>query len=306
MVPGLTSYVAPTVAATTLALTDDSAAVVLLGSAFPFPGGSTTSLQVSSNGFVSAAVGNAITGTTAYTPDAATLLSAPQTAWRCAWHDLNPAAVGSGQVKFEEVGTTSYVTWDGVYDFTGTTAANANTFQAQFDRATGNVHLVWQTMSTLGGTGFGVGYSPGGASANPGNTDISVALPATFSTASADVSPLTLAAGSRPILNTNVALTTTNIPAGSPIAVTILSFGQVNPGVDLGFLGAPGCRQHVTPGSNTVFVAPAGSTVLNLFIPNVPAFVGMLVFGQAASISPGVNALNVLTSNGVALSIGDV
>ena len=69
----------------------------------------------------------------------------------------NPAG-GGGGVKFEEVGTISYVTWDGVFDFGSTTP---NTFQYQFDRSNGIVLFAWQTMSASGNQRLSVSISCG-------------------------------------------------------------------------------------------------------------------------------------------------
>ncbi|HEU4417956.1 MAG TPA: discoidin domain-containing protein, partial [Planctomycetota bacterium] len=176
--PLTTSYVPPSGGATTLTLTDNSQVAVALSSTFPYYGGSTSSLMVCSNGFVSVATGNG----TGATPAVTTMLNASQTAW-WAWHNYNPAAVGGGQVKFEQVGPIAYITWDGVYDAGLTTP---NTLQFQFDTGSGSVHIVFGAMSGLG-NGHLVGYSPGGAaSIDPGSTDLSAALPATFQTALID------------------------------------------------------------------------------------------------------------------------
>src|SRR5262249_3549881 len=185
---GLATYQAPSGTATTLTLSDDSETTITLTSPFHYLGGTTSSLTVCSNGFVSVASGNG----TQFQPSVATLLGAPQTAW-WNWHDFNPAATGSGSVKFEEILGTACITWDGVWDFGGTSAANASIWQLQFDESNGNVSWVWSTMSPLGGitnTGFLVGYSPGGASTDPGTRDLSATMP--FSTGSSDSVPLDL------------------------------------------------------------------------------------------------------------------
>src|SRR5262245_59591111 len=106
-----------------LVLTDDSE-VVQPFTVGTFPGA--TSFNICSNGYVS--IGS---NGVSYTPDVAQFLNATNTAWRC-WHDYNPGIVGSGQVKYEESAAAIVVTWDGVWDFGGSTAANANTFQMQF------------------------------------------------------------------------------------------------------------------------------------------------------------------------------
>jgi hypothetical protein len=302
VLPGLTSYVAPSGTATVLALTDDSETTVALSSPMPVPGGTTSALTVCSNGFVSVATGNG----TGYTPTASVMLAAPQTGW-WAWHDYNPAAVGSGAVKFEEVGNTAYVTWDGVYDYAGTTAANASTQQIQFDKATGMVHFVFGTMSTLG-NGRLVGYSPGGASNDPGNRDISATLPASFSVSAPGVEGpgLGLAASARPVLGTGINIVTSNIPAGTALGATVLGLAQINPGLDLTFLGMPGCFQYINPSSTVVFVVGGPSASVPFNIPNVPAYVGIHVFAQSATFTSGLNSFGLISSNGLDLGIGNL
>jgi hypothetical protein len=296
--PGINPYHAPSPGATVLALGDDTTVSQALAGNFPFPGGSTNTLWVCSNGFVSMATGN----TSTYIPNVATMLSAPQTGYYC-WHDFNPTIAGSGTVKFEEIAGVAYVTWDGVWDYGSSSVANASTWQLQFDENSGAVTWVWQTMSPLGGTtatGFLVGYSPAGASADPGGTDIDVALPGSFTLSAADVLPVALAATPAPVLGNTVVFTTSNIPAATILTGHILSFGQIFPGVDLGFLGAPGCLQLInTAGSSSVLLFGSPTVSHSVTIPNVASFAGIIFFTQSASLTPGVNPLGLLTSNGV-------
>jgi hypothetical protein len=297
-VSGIVSYHAPSASATVLGLGDDTAVAQSLASPFPYPGGVTSSVTVCSNGFVSMTPGN----TTTYVPSVATLLSATQTGYYC-WHDFNPTISGSGTVKFEEIGGIAYITWDGVWDYGGTSSANASTWQLQLDEGTGNVSWVWQTMSALGGTtatGFLVGYSPAGPSADPGGTDISVALPATFTVSGTDVLPLSLVASPTPALGNTVVYTTNNIPSGSLATGLILSFGQISPGISLASIGAPGCFQHVNlNGAATILLFGSPSVSQNVTIPNNNSLVGLQLFAQSATLKPGVNPLGVLTSNGI-------
>jgi hypothetical protein len=274
VLPGLTAFVPPSGAATTLGLSDDSEVSVALSGTLPHAGGTTSSLQVCSNGFVSVAAGNG----TSFTPDVATMLAAPQTAW-WNWHDYNPATAGSGQVKFEQIGGIAYVTWDGVYDFGGTSAANANTFQFQFELATGFVHLVFQSMSTQGNARL-VGYSPGGPSIDPGNSDLSVAVPATFTIGLTDVLPLALAGGSRPVLGTNWTLNVTNVPATGTIGLDV--FGLSDPNIpDLGFLGAPGCGTRASLDLMNLWLVAGATHNYSLPLPNNPALVNLHLYTQA-------------------------
>ena len=295
---GINAFVPPGGGAAVLTLADDSETNVALSGTMPYPGGATSGLTVCSNGFVSVATGNG----TAFTPDSNAFLAFPQTAWAAYWHDMNPAA--GGTVTFEEVGGIAYITFTNVIDFG---LASTNTFQYQFELASGNVHIVWQTTSGAG-NGVLVGYSPGGPSADPSSTDLSVALGVgPIALAATDVLPLTLTSGSRPILGTSVNLTTGNIPAGAPFGAVLLGFAQFNPGVSLAPAMA-GCFQY-TNGSETLsFFGPSTSQVLPFPIPNNNAFLGLNVFLQSAVYAPAANLtlLGAISSNGVAWTIGNV
>ena len=298
VLPGLTTYVPPSASATSLALTDDSSVAVTLATPFPYAGGATTALSVCSNGYVSV---NAAGNGTSFTPSPSAMLSATHTGW---WnqHDYNPAAVGSGQVKFEQVGGVAYITWDGVYSYQTTTP---DTFQMQFDTASGNVHFCWGAMGLGGTTGYLVGYSPGGPSADPGGIDLSAALPAVFVTAATDVLPLALAATSRPITGTTWNLSLSNVPATGLIGVDV--FGVSDPGInDLSFLGAPTCGLRASI-DVTLGWAVAGPTHgYALPIPNAPALVNVNLYTTSAVFqAPAVNAFGAITSNGVNGKIGD-
>jgi hypothetical protein len=291
--PGVTAFVAPSGSAITIANGDDAEQTVTLASPFPYPGGPASALTVCSNGFVSAASGNG----TNYTPSAATFLGFPQACW-ATWHDFNPLT--GGAIKFEEVGNVTYLTWLAVADWSG---GGFSTFQYQFDRATGNVHVVWQAMSTLGGTGYLVGFKLAGAVVDPGSRDISATLAATFP-AGLDVRALALDASARPITGTAINLVTTNVPAGSAVGVNIMSFTRYVSGLDLGGIGMPGCRQFVGLDATVVFLPSGGSGSRPLPIPNNPALSGLRVSSQSAVFATGVNPLGVLASNGLDLLIG--
>lgn len=299
--PGIVTYVAPSPTAQVLALTDDSETSVTLSQPMPVgASGSTTTLTVCSNGFISSGPGN---GTT-FTPAPATFLAGPQAWWSLYWHDFNPATAGSGQVKFEQVGNLAIVTWDGVWDFGGTTTANANTFQAQFDVTTGTVHFVYGAMSGLG-NGALTGFSDAGASADPGSMDISAALPATYSAATFAVRPLTVAATSRPITGTNWNLNVTNVPATGIIGVDI--FGLTDPAIpDLAFLGLPGCGLRASLDVLNAWFVTGNAHTHSLAVPNTPALVNTHVFTTSAVFQPGVNAFGAITGNGIDGKIGDL
>lgn len=298
--PGITTYVPPSPSATVLALTDDSEVVVPLSQAMRVgASGSTSVLHVCSNGFISSGPGNG----TGFTPTPATFLNAPQAFWAAAWHDLNPAAAGSGRVKFEEVGGIAYVTWDGVYDYAGTGPQNANTFQVQFDLASGTVHYAYQAMSNLG-NGYLTGFSDRGASADPGSMDISAALPNTFVAATFAISALSQTASARPITGTTIQLQTANIPAGSPLGATLFGLNEITNGLDLTSFGMPGCFQYLSLDSSSIFLPVGGSASQAFNIPNNAGLTGVAIKTQSAAFAAGANQLGVITSNGVRLTIG--
>ena len=288
------SYLAPTGGATALTLSDDTTTTVTLASAFNFPGGSTTTLEVCSNGFVSPATGNG----TAYTPSAATWLGSVQPRWGC-WHDFNPAAAGSGQVKFEQVGNVSYVTWDGVYSF-GTTSPV--TFQLQFDRSNGNVTFAWGPV-TVAGNGWLVGFAASAPNTDLGSRDLTASLPGGFSTSTTNLAPLTLT-GTTPTLGSTLTLTTTNYTASAPVGVQILGVTRVDPGFDLAALGMPGCFQYTSPTALYTVNVAAGSSTYTMSIPNDPTLMGFQFFGQSLGFAIGANTAGLVTSNGVALTVG--
>ena len=298
-IPGLAAFVPPSAGATPLALTDNSEATVTLSAPFAVGAtGTTTQLTVCSNGFISAGPGNG----NGYMPIASMFLNGPAACWSLGMHDFNPAAAGSGAVLFEEVAGVAYVTWQDVYDNGGSSVANASTMQAQFDLATGIVHYVYQSMSSLG-NGFLVGYSGGGPSADPGSMDISAALPSTYVASVFAIEPLTHSAGSRPVLGTTIALNTSNVPPGAVLGLTLLGTTEFTTGVDLTFLGMPSCRAYTSLDASVAFAPASGAGSQALPIPINPALAGVIVLSQGAAFAPGINTFGFVTSNGLRLTL---
>jgi hypothetical protein len=296
VIAGIATYVPPTAGAAALQLSDDSQVTVPLSMPFAHAGGTTTSLVVCSNGFVSVGLGNG----TGFNPQASSFLAAPQTGW---WtqHDMNPTG-GGGQVKFQEIGSTAYVTWDGVRNFGGSSAADDNTFQLQFDLASGFVSFVYQSMPTTG-NGYLVGYSPGGPSLDPGSIDLSTALLGNLDVG-VDQRPLTVSATTRPVLGTAWNLNVTNVPSSAPLGVDV--FGIGDPGLnDLATIGLPGCGLRSTLDVLLGWVN-TGAHSYALPIPAIPSLVGLHVFTTSAMLQPGVNAFGAITANGVDGGIGDL
>jgi hypothetical protein len=272
-----------------------------------FPG--SAGLAICSNGFVSLATGNSPT----YNQTVSLLLNGTQTSFRSA-HDMNPTIVGSGQIKYEESPALTMVTYDGVWDYAGSSVADANTIQFQF-YPSGVVNIVWGSLSTLGasGIGFYAGYSPAGPSADIGSTNFATQLP--FQVSPLNMTAMSLSAAPAPVSTggsgTLVTYTQSGIPEAVPtsgvyVGATIISLGQDLLGLNLGFIGMPGCNLHVaTLDLMLPFVGNTNSLPTQFQIPAGVAY-GTQIFAQSvALIAPfslpnGQNAYGATLSNGLA------
>lgn len=118
--------------------------------------------------------------------------------------------------------------------------------------------------------------------------------------------PLSLAALSRPVLGASFDVGVDNLPPGTVLGVFVLGLAPIPAGLDLGALGAPGCRQYVAlPGSSSVVFVPLGAVGLHAWsLPAQGSLAGLAFAVQGAAAVPGVNALGLLTSNGVDAVLG--
>jgi hypothetical protein len=301
VLPGVGALLPVGATPTVLALTDDSEAPYTFVNGFSAPGWG-TGVTVCSNGFVSKATGNG----TSFSPSAASLLAGTQDWYAVGWHDFNPGIVGSGQVKVDETATLLTITWDGVWDFSGTSAANASTIQMQVTSA-GDVTYAYGTMSTLG-SAFLVGYSPAGPNADPGNHVLLAAPP--FALGTTDVLPLTLTASNRPVQGAVPApwnLVTSNIPATTVIGVDI--FGLTDPGIpDLGLFGLaqPGCQLHASLDVLNAWISTGVTHNYSLTIPSSPPGLNnVVVFTQSVCLGNGLMTDNI-TSNAIRGLVGNL
>lgn len=281
-----------------LALSDDSQ--VAIGS---------RGLIVGSNGWVAMGGGN----TSSANPSEAALLSNPSTAFYT-WKDLNPAAFGSGKVFYEEAivffGWVAMVTYDGVWAWN---TFDPHTIQFRFEFDTQgeiiNAKIITDTVSSSGSNML-VGYSPGGSSPDPGQTDFTAA---SFQTEGPDTFPLQLQAIGRPTQGPTASpfqVLTTNVPTSAGIHVGIV--GLTNPSFPLDILGMSGCGLHA---SMDVIVGPQvgfGQSVIwsPLTLPALPvSFVGFQFYVQSAVLGSSENGafgVGALTSNGLRCTIGSL
>lgn len=277
----------------TLSLGDDAEVTV------PFTTGSFldwTGVTICSNGFVSKATGNGMSWATSV----GHMLNASQTAvW--AWHDYNPQAPGSGQIKLEESPHVTVVTWDGVYTY-GDPTPSTMQIQLYLD---GQIVIAFGSVSPNGNRPHLVGYSPGGPNTDPGSFDFTSLLPFyETSTNAPDAPALALSALTPPIAGAAWNLRLDNVPPSTVFGIDIL--GLSDPGIlDLAFLGMPGCQLRASPDALMVWGHGSGTT--RNFAWQVPglALLGASVYMASATFSnQPVNQFGAVLSNGLRGTIG--
>jgi len=293
-----------------LALGDDAiSAVQTLPFTFNFPGGASTGLIVDSNGSLGIAgtVGSSIGGS------AATLLGLPSVRLAASMQDLLPDGATNVANVFAHADTRNpsifYYTWLNVPCF-GSIAVPAptSTFQiALIDNGTNDrVEFRYQTLVNDSSSNAGIaltGFSRGSGANNPGSSDLTAATVSSV----AELKGLKLAASARPVINTSLTFTTSNIPASTAFTLYVLSVGKIDPGVDLGIIGAPGCNAYIQLPevlSNFQIGGPTATTVVS--IPNDPFFVGQSFYSQAIGLDATANAAGITSSSAVSCLMGSL
>ncbi len=279
-------------------LDDDQVTVPLTVGSFPgWP-----SLTIAANGVVSRGPANAAGKLIGIYE----MLNAPETAfWH--WHDFDPSIAGGGRVKIEQSAAATVITWDGVWDFVATTAQNASTVQFQL-YADGRVTMAWGAVSDNQFFTNVIGYSPGGASPDPGATDYSAlgANTLTLAPATAEAAGLSLVHVTAPIVGTQWELSTRDVPPAAVLGVDVL--GLSDPGIDdLAVIGMPGCGLRCSLDLLSPWVPSGPMQQRSFFVPNVAALRGTDVFATSAVfMTPAPNAFGAITSNGIRGRIGDL
>jgi len=290
VLPGSNNWFTPVSA--NLGLTDDSVSGALnLGFTLNYPGGSTTAVYVSSNGYVWA---QANTNNGCCGGDPVGLLTlGPR--WCALWNDLNPSAGGTVQFDQDVPNGAAYVTFTGVPEYP---SSNSNTFQFAFF-ASGTVELRWQTCAVTSHQVV-TGWSPGANNRNPGSIDIS-ATPVI--TTGPDQYPLALGSSGRPQLGTTISLNSTNVPAGSGLVILAMGLTEYTAGLSLAGIGMPTCFQYTSLGTSLIAVPSGGSASQPINVPSNAGLAGLVVLTQSAALAPGANTLGLLSSNGVRLTL---
>jgi len=289
-------YVPPSASANIIADASTTNESFTPSAPIPIAGGVATTWTVSSEGILTAAAtGNQGTDTTA------SLNDVDETETGLAWYTWvtqNPTETGSGKIKWEEVGTTLYVTFDGVELSGGSPTQSPSTYQWQIDMTTGSVLMLWPSFSASSSTAdVLVGCTLAGGGAVPVSQTLSTA--AGYQLVPDDVlSPLTLTGSPNPVINpsTLVTYTASNAPeyvpgSGVYIGTMFLSFTPLPGGVDLtGILAnQPGCSAYI--GSLDLALSAAVSATPDLTwdvdFSNTLFFPGANVSGQAIALFDG-------------------
>jgi hypothetical protein len=301
-------YLPPTAAAVAMPVGNDGQVTQALSSPFPLPNAQVTELTVQGNGIIGFGPGPIGPFSQNWLPQPERMMAGTHGGVYC-WHAYN--ADEGGEVWFEDFGGISCVTFLAVENFP-LTISNPSTFQIQFHHATGEIFFVFVNIdsdNTLILASYPqdhiIGYTPPGPSVDPGGVDFVAQLP--MSTMP-DVNPLLLRASPDPIssaaIGSTVVYTVSNALEWGPgigTAAGVVALSLVStPPFDLAVLGAPGCSVHVGAlGLALSFAGALGTQNVALVLPpGLP--LGTVVYAQAASLSLGVNAADMITSNAVA------
>jgi hypothetical protein len=273
---------------TNLNLTDESFSGTLnLGFTIDLPGVSTSSIRVSSNGWISLQPG-AFTNSDFSQTTSELLSQGPRLA--PLWEDYDPGV--AGDVYFRAEPGRAIVTFDNVAEWSR--SGTSNSFQVQFLQD-GTVRLWYGANNTANNAV--VGYSQGNVSIDPGATDLS-AVP--YSTGAGGV-PLRLDS-TLPVLGGSTTLTMSNLPAGTVNATLYAGVGEQM--IDLSFLQAIGCFFSTTADFATLMNISGSNATFAFPVPNDPVLSGALIYTQGLGIAPGLSPLNFATTNTAELLFG--
>jgi hypothetical protein len=114
-------------------------------------------------------------------------------------------------------------------------------------------------------------------------------------------------AGSRPVIGTTFNTDLTNLPFA--LGVVGLGFSNTTSGalplpLDLSIIGMTGCNLLADPLITEVAAGAGSSATWSFVVPNVPAFIGIVLFGQAFSLDIAANPFGFTASNGGRIKVG--
>jgi hypothetical protein len=276
---------------------DDITAPITLPWSFPYPGGSTTDIRVSTNGHVFLG-----TSTATFGPYNMSQFFTDVPRLACFWSDLDLTSQGTMHYDVDPSNQFVTVTWFNCAEWDPNTGPGlgGSTFQIVL-HANGNVDYVYNNASFYYCPAV-VGFARGNGTADPGSINIAASLP--FQSGDGRVPPV-LGMDARPVTGTTSNFVCSGIDGASTLfSLLVMSFGS-SPGLPLSLYGMPGCFQYVAlPGVSVFGTVVNNQMSVPLTLPNSPAYNGVNLFAQAAPLTPGLNAANILTSNGLCVHIG--
>ena len=270
-----------------------------IGFAFPYAGTTVSRVDLCSNGFLwlgtnasadySATVGEFLS----LTPRVAPL-----------WRDMSPQ-LGTG-VYWDSTPSYAMATWLGCPSYN--VPNSASDIQVKL-YANGDIEFNYGTVHPSGGTFGGAtqtitGFTEGNGAFDPGTKDLTAVIPG-LTVGTAGMTPLVLAAqaGSSPRIGTTFTMELGNIPTGTVISVFALGLFQQN--IDASVYGMTGCTQYVSLDATLLALTGGGSTTnFSLGIPNNSGFIGVQMYAQGLSFSPGFTPIGVIASNGGRVQMG--
>lgn len=270
-----------------------------IGFSFPFASTFHTTVDLCSNGFL-------WLGTNASADYSATLAEYLSLTPRLAplWRDVSPQ-LGQG-VYWDTTATYAMATWIGAPSYG--VANSPNDFQVKLF-VNGDIEFNYGQISPAGGTFGGatqtiVGFTEGNGAFDPGTVDYTLVVPGhTIGLAGRIPLALDAAVGSSPQIGSAFSLELKNIPNGTVLSVFALGLFQRN--IDASIYGMPGCTQYVSLDATILALTGGGSTTsFSLNIPNNSAFIGVQLFAQGLSFSPGYTPIGVIASNGGRILMG--
>ena len=106
----------------------------------------------------------------------------------------------------------------------------------------------------------------------------------------------------QPTLGGQATIVVDNLPGG--IGIMALGTLRQTPPVDLVIVGMPGCMLHHNAIVLNTLIGAGTSATQNFPVPNNNALVGLLIYTQAASLDPGLNALGFGLSDAAVMLVG--
>ena len=277
---------------------------------FSYPGGtgSTTAVDLAPNGHVLLEPGTVSYHRCCSGSDAARSMLIDTPSFALFGQDLDPSSTtGSGTIWFDTTtiagSRVAYFTWDGVAEQGQPGSSNTCQIQLWEDN---RVVMCWNGVTDIS-HGTVVGWSAGGGAGQPpAGVDFS-ATPIDGGTG-LSVRPLALGLASMlmsPAIGQPLELCIKDVPPGASSGALLL--GSQLQQFDLDLIGMPDCDLLTSTDVATIPFATPAPPDANVSVPiaNDAGMVGLLFHCQAAVLAPGTNPLGVVTSNGLAVELGE-